>query len=190
MSREPHIHGCPSTQPNRGGCSRLAFWQECSAPPIDSNCYKGPKSVSKQCILPNFDEKGVEIRHFPNFCSNIGVKTIQTSHRPEKGGQNGGAYVVTFIDWIPSPGPGRLFDSRALSKTIPHDPCKATKLTIVTCSAIWHEAQQQCCRLTCNIWSRRYVLFAYLIMYTWLDKYVYMYTWLCIHARYLCIHAR
>ena len=47
---------------------------------------------------------GVEIRHFPNFCSNIGVETIQIFQRPEKGGRNGGAYVVTFIEWVPSPG--------------------------------------------------------------------------------------
>ena len=130
---------------------------------------------SKQYILPSFDKKRVEIWHFPRFCSSIGVETKQTFHRPEKGGQNGGAYLV-FIKWVPSPGPDRLFDSKSLSKTIPHDPRKATKLTIITCSAIWYEAQQQCCRLTCNIWKRTYVLFLYLIMYTWLDKYVFMYS--------------
>ena len=32
-------------------------------------------------------------------------------------------------------------------KNIPLDPRKATKLIIVTCSAIWCEAQQQCWRL-------------------------------------------
>ena len=38
---------------------------------------------------------GFEIRHFPHFCYNIGVETIQIFQRPEKGGRNGGAYEVT-----------------------------------------------------------------------------------------------
>ena len=109
-----------------------------------------------------FWQKGVEIRHFPRFCSSIGVETKQTFHRPEKRGSNGGAYVV-FIKWVPSLGPDRLFNSKSLFKTIPHYPRKATKLTIVNCFAIWYETQQQCCRFTCNIWKRTYVLFVYLI---------------------------
>ena len=73
----------------------------------------------------------------------------------------------------------RLFVCKWLSRTIPHDPSKATKLTIVTCSAIWYEAQQLCCGLTCNIRKRTYVLFVYLIMYTWRDKYVYLIMYTC-----------
>ena len=58
MSREPHIHGWPSTQPNRGGCSQLGFWWGCSAPPVDSNCYKGPKMVSNQYFAKFWRKRG------------------------------------------------------------------------------------------------------------------------------------
>ena len=34
---------------------------------------------------------------FPHLCSNIGVEMIKSFQRPDKGGRNGGAYVITFI---------------------------------------------------------------------------------------------
>ena len=40
----------------------------------------------------------------------------------------------------------RLFDFPSYYKNKTLDPRKATKLTIVTCAAIWCEAQQQCWR--------------------------------------------
>ena len=40
---------------------------------------------------------GVEIWHFPHFCLNIRVESIQIFQRPEKGGWNGGAYVVIIF---------------------------------------------------------------------------------------------
>ena len=55
------------------------------------------------------------------------------------------------------------------------DPRKATKLTIVTSSAIWYEAQQQCWRITCNIRKK---------------DMCYMCSWLCIHDKinmYTCV---
>ena len=71
---------------------------------LTQNATKGKKG-SKLNILQNFDKKiGPEIWHFPHFCSNIGVKIMQIFQRPEKGGRNGGSYVVTFIEWVPSPG--------------------------------------------------------------------------------------
>ena len=42
------------------------------------------------------------------------------------------------------------------------------------CNLVWGSAAVL--GTHCNIWKRTYVLFVYLIMYTWLDKYVYMYT--------------
>ena len=86
----------------------------------------------------------------------------------KKGGQNGGAYVATFIDWVTSPGPGRLFDSKSLSKTIPHDLRKATNLTIVTAlqSAVLQTHLQHLKENVCVIW---------------VPNYVYMTRWLCIH---------
>ena len=43
---------------------------------------------------------GVKIRYFPHFCWNIGVETVEIFQRPEKGekgGRNGGIYLITFI---------------------------------------------------------------------------------------------
>ena len=76
--------------------------------------------------------------------------------------------------WIPSYYP-KLPPPPPHTHTHTHDPRKTTTLTIVVCFAIWYEAQQQCCRFTCNAWKRIYELLC---------------TWLCIHVRYLCIHAR
>ena len=112
-----------------------------------------------------------------------GVETILDL---KKGGQNGRAYVVTFIDWIPSPGTGRLFDSKSLSKTIPHDPRKATKLTIVTAlqfgmrlsssaadSPATFERERMCYLSTWLCIDDK------IIMYTWLDNYVYLIMYTC-----------
>ena len=54
---------------------------------LTRNATKGQKGGSKLYISPSFDQKkGVKIRHFPHFCSNIGVEIIQFFQRPEKGG--------------------------------------------------------------------------------------------------------
>ena len=163
-----HVDVVSSTYwPPRGLWVGILGWvsdRDAQHRPLTHIATKGQKGI-ETIHFAKFWQKGVEIWHFPRFCSSIGVETKQTFHRPEKWGQNGRTYLV-FIKWVPSPGPDHLFDSMLLSKTIPHDPRKATKLTIITCSAIWYEAQQQCCRLTCNIWKRTYVFFC---------------TWLCIH---------
>ena len=138
---------------------------------------KGVETIHSAKFWP----KGVQIGHSPHFAQILGAKLYKLFTDLKKGGQNREAYVVTFIEWVPPLLPGRLLDSKSF---------KATKLTIVTCSAIWYEVQQQCCRLTCNIWKRTHVLFVYLVMHTWLDRSVYMYIWLWIYERYLCIHAR
>ena len=143
--------------------------------PLTQIATKGPKGV-ETIHLSNFDEKGVEIRHFPHFRSNIGVETIQISHRPEKGGSKWRIICSNLHRLSTLPGTRPPIRFHVIIQNNPTRPLKATKLTIITCSAIWYEAQQQCCRLTCNIWSRTHVLFVYLIMYTWLDKFVYMHT--------------
>ena len=59
---------------------------------------RAKKEDRKSTFLPDFYKKiGVEIRHFPIFSQKIGVETMHFFQRPEKGGQNGGAYEVTFI---------------------------------------------------------------------------------------------
>ena len=85
----------------------------------------------------------------------------------------------------------RLFDSKLLSKSIPHDPRTAAKLIIVTGSAIfvWGSAAvlqthlQQSQDNVCNIYvidyaymTRWICIYAYLIMYTCIFNNVYMYT--------------
>ena len=73
---------------------------------------RAKKGVETIHFVKCWPKIGVEIRHFPHFCSNIGAETIQIFQRPKKGGRNGGAYVVTFIMRVPSPGP-KCHTSRA-----------------------------------------------------------------------------
>ena len=83
--------------------SQLGF--RCLAPPVDSKCYKGPKRGGRNYTFRQILTKnGCRNTAFPPFCSNIRVETIQIFQRPEKGGRNGGAHIVTFIEWVPSPG--------------------------------------------------------------------------------------
>ena len=55
---------------------------------------------------------------------------------------------------------------QVIIRKIPLDPRKATKLTIVTCSAIWCEAQQQFCRPIATFEK---------------EHMCYLCSWLCIH---------
>ena len=73
--------------------------------PLTRNATKGAKKgcrnyTFRQVLTKNM---GRNTTFFFHFCSNIGVETIQIFQRPEKGGRNGGAYVVTFFKWVPSP---------------------------------------------------------------------------------------
>ena len=68
--------------------SRLGFGYGCLSPPVDSKRYKGQTGGLKLYVLPFFFflKIGVEKRHSPRLCSNIGVETIQIFQRPGKGG--------------------------------------------------------------------------------------------------------
>ena len=69
------------------------------------------KRAKKGIEIIHFDkfwQKGVEIRHFLVFAQVLGSKLNKLSTDLEKGGQNGGVYVV-FIKWVPSSGAGPVF---------------------------------------------------------------------------------
>ena len=54
--------------------------------PLTRNATKGQKGDRNYAFSHILTKKiGVEIRHFPHFCSNIGVETIHIFKRPEKG---------------------------------------------------------------------------------------------------------
>ena len=56
-------------------------------------------------ILPNFD-KNRGRNTFSSFLLKYrGSKLYKFYRDLKKGGRHGGAYVVTFIEWLPSPGP-------------------------------------------------------------------------------------
>ena len=81
---------CPLTSPMTltppGGVLGWVSDRDAQHRSLTRNATKGQKGGSKLYISPSFDKKRVEIRHFPHFCSNIGVKIIQIFQRPEKGG--------------------------------------------------------------------------------------------------------
>ena len=84
-----------------------------------SRGYKGPKMGVETIHFTKFWQKiGVEIRHFPIFSQILGSKLYKFSRGLQKGGRNGGAYVVTFIEWVPSPG----FSSEVGCATLPRLP--------------------------------------------------------------------
>ena len=96
----PHDTGLVS----RGGFS-VGFWiGMLSTDHWLEMLQRAKKGVETIHFVKCWPKIGVEIRHFPHFCSNIGAETIQIFQRPKKGGRNGGAYVVTFIVRVPSPG--------------------------------------------------------------------------------------
>ena len=70
------------------------------------------------------------------------------------------------------------------------NPHKSTKLNVVTCSAIWYEAQQQCCRITGNILKRTYVICVpyYVYMTRLICIHVYLIVYTCKIIMYTCVH--
>ena len=128
--------------------------------PLTQIATKGQKGV-ETIHFAKFGQTGVEM-HYTHFCSNIGVEAIQTSHRPENGGGGGGGggskrrSICSKLPRLSTLLGTRLpIRFQVIIENNPHDPRKATTFTIVTCSAIWYETQQQCC----YIWNRMYVLF-------------------------------